>query len=185
MADFKIAYDIVRKNEGGYANNPKDRGGETYKGIARKIFPSWSGWIYVDAFKPRPGFPKSLEKSEALQAAVLSFYENEFWKKMSLDTIIPQDICNELFDTAVNMGVGTAGLFLQRALNVTNKQGALYGDLKLDGVIGPKTVSYVNIHPNKKGLLTILRSLQGARYVEICEHNPSQEIWMNGWLERV
>ena len=37
MANFTIALKKVLKNEGGYANNPNDAGGETYKGISRNL----------------------------------------------------------------------------------------------------------------------------------------------------
>lgn len=40
MADFDKAHLEVMGNEGGYANNPVDAGGETYKGIARKFWPA-------------------------------------------------------------------------------------------------------------------------------------------------
>ena len=44
--------DMVLKHEGGYANVSGDLGGETYRGISRKNFPSWNGWEIVDEKKP-------------------------------------------------------------------------------------------------------------------------------------
>ncbi len=35
---FKLAYDFVRRIEGGYSNHPKDRGGETNFGISTPAF---------------------------------------------------------------------------------------------------------------------------------------------------
>lgn len=175
MGVFKEAYDLVRKNEGGYSNNPNDRGGETYKGIARKMFPSWSGWIYIDALKANnsPSFKQDFEKHSSLQDAVQTFYKNEFWDKLSLDDVSSQVLCNELFDTAVNMGIGISGMFIQRVLNVANKQATLYPDVKVDGNVGPNTVKMINSHPNWKVLYKGFNSLQGAKYIEICEHNLS------------
>ena len=37
MADFKIAFEKVLEQEGGYVNDVNDPGGETYKGVARSI----------------------------------------------------------------------------------------------------------------------------------------------------
>lgn len=185
MADFKAAYKIVMKNEGGYANNPNDRGGETWKGIARKIHPKWPGWEEIDALKKKSNWMALLKQSNAIQMLVELFYEDNFWDEMLLGLINNQRIAEECFDTAVNMGTGRAALFLQRALNVTNKSGKEYPDLKLDAQIGEKTIATINGHKRPKDVLKVLNCLQGAKYIEICEANPSQEEFMSGWLTRV
>lgn len=51
MANFKIALDKVLSREGGYINDPDDKGGETYKGISRKYNPDWKGWRIIDNTK--------------------------------------------------------------------------------------------------------------------------------------
>ncbi len=38
-------------HEGGYANHPSDKGGETYRGITRKHNPNWEGWAFIDEVK--------------------------------------------------------------------------------------------------------------------------------------
>jgi lysozyme family protein len=42
------------------------------------------------------------------------------------------------------MGVGTASIFLQRSLNVLNRQARDYADIKVDGWIGTKTIAALN-----------------------------------------
>ena len=185
MADFRIAYNLVREHEGGYVNNPKDRGGETYKGIARKFFPSWSGWKIIDSYRSERAFLGKLDADADLQAAVLAFYKANFWNPLSLDQAVNQSIANELFDTGANMGLDTAGRFLQRSLNVLNRQGKTYPDVFVDGKIGASTIKVLNAHPSPATVLKVLNVLQGAKYVAICEANPSQEVFMNGWLNRV
>ena len=37
MAEFETAYYLTNKIEGGYANDQDDKGGETYRGIARNF----------------------------------------------------------------------------------------------------------------------------------------------------
>jgi lysozyme family protein len=185
MADFLLAYKITMKHEGGYANDPDDSGGETWKGIARKKHPNWVGWDMVDEYRTKPGFPNNLYTAPGLQELVWLFYKKEFWDTLRLDEIGSQNIANELFDTSVNMGQVIAATFLQRALNVSNRQQKDYPDLVVDGKIGPKTISATNTHPRIGQLFKLLNTLQGARYISICESNPSQEKYLTGWMERV
>lgn len=74
---FKLAYAATMKNEGGYANNPHDRGGETWRGIARNFWGSWPGWKTVDEIKSQKptSLNLALQKSEALDDLVLKFYK--------------------------------------------------------------------------------------------------------------
>ena len=39
MGDFKTSLARTLRWEGGYSDDPVDRGGETYRGISRKNFP--------------------------------------------------------------------------------------------------------------------------------------------------
>ncbi|OSZ79269.1 hypothetical protein CAP35_13730 [Chitinophagaceae bacterium IBVUCB1] len=185
MANFLTAYKITRAHEGGYVNDPADRGGETYKGIARKRNPQWKGWKIVDELKAGRNFPASLDSHTLLQQLVLDFYENEYWLSLSLDKVENQAIGNEMFDTGVNFGIGFAAISLQRSLNVCNQGGKIHADLKVDGNIGPVTLRCLNDHPRIYNVLKTLNVLQGARYVDICEANPSQERFFHGWMERV
>jgi len=185
MADFKTAYKITLSHEGGYCNDPSDRGGETYKGIARKMHPEWKGWAFIDTLKNQSSFPKCLDADFSLQNVVEEFYKKEFWDCYSADKINNQEIANELFDTGVNQGQGSAGKYLQNALNVLNRNQKDYADLKEDGVIGPISLTLINGHPNPKGILKTLNGLQFMRYFNIVQKDPTQEIFFNGWLNRV
>ena len=189
MANFTESYKITRQREGGYTNDPDDTGGETYKGISRKNFPGWAGWQQVDALKATNANKASindiLEKNNVLQELVLNFYKKEFWDILNLDHVQHQDIANEVFDTGVNMGTYMAAVFLQKALNVLNRNEADYADIPVTGKIGPLTTEAINLQKRPEEVLTILNCLQGARYVEICLINPKQEKFMRSWLSRV
>jgi lysozyme family protein len=185
MAIYSPAYDKTMGIEGGWANDPDDKGGETWKGIARKMHPEWGGWVIIDSSKADPKFPECLKQSTALEMMVRAFYKSQFWNKLNLDQVNDQAIANELFDTAVNCGTGIAATFLQRALNVTNRNGKDYPDLMVDGSVGLKTVGALNAHPRPAQVLKVLNVLQGEKYISICEHNPSQEKFMSSWLSRV
>jgi len=108
MADFKKAITKVLKSEGGYANDPDDLGGETYKGISRKNWPEWEGWKIVDREKKNKNFPKSLDSLVFLIDEVLKFYKVNFWDKVWGDKINKQLVAEMLFDSAVNEGVSPA-----------------------------------------------------------------------------
>lgn len=187
MADFNIAYKITSRAEGGYANNPSDKGGETYKGIARKIHPDWKGWPVIDSIKNRVGttakaIDSAAEKNVSLQGLVLSFYKIIFWNELNLDLIDDQQMANELYDTGVNMGIGRSGLFFQKVLNVSSKT-----QLILDGKVGPKTILVFNnlSQSDKHMVWKLFNCLQGEKYISICEADPSQEIFLRSWASRV
>ena len=183
MANFEKALEKVLKHEGGYVNDPDDRGGETYKGISRNNFPEWGGWGHLATHSF--GDP---ELDSDLSALVSEFYKEEFWDKMYLDRITPEKVSAEIFDTAVNIGIKKSSTFLQQALNVLNREERLFDDLKVDGHIGAKTVSSVNLlNANGGGftLLKVLNILQGAYYIDIMTANPVMEKYARGWLKRV
>lgn len=149
MAKFEIAERITGGNEGGYANNPADKGGETYAGIARNFWPNWSGWKYIDKYKAdyaklnKPMQEKyslahwinssAKVTSEPVAPIVSAFYKTNFWDVNKLDQIDDQQVANTVYDFGVNSGTGRAAKYLQEAVGVTQ-----------DGKIGPQTIAAVN-----------------------------------------
>ena len=116
------------------------------------------------------------------------FYEANFWDRLRLDDFEDQDVANEMFDTAVNMGVGRAGKFLQECLNYLNRNGSLFDDLVEDGKIGPASLAALNeIESNGDAgiLLTMLNVCQGRHYMEYMRKSPTQEKYARGWFKRV
>lgn len=188
MAEFNEAYAITAAHEGGYANDPVDRGGETYRGIARVHHPEWTGWKRVDAQRGKAGFPESLDKDRTLQASVKAFYKRNYWDRFAGDELPDQAVANELYDTAVNMGVRRAVRFLQSALNLLNRNQRDYQDLIVDGWFGSKTMTALKTLLKKDGdsdaLVKLMNIQQGARYVEIMARDASQERFARGWIKR-
>lgn len=186
--DFNKALAKTLKHEGGYAFDPDDLGGETYKGISRRYHPDWSGWVIIDRFKDSSGKPVVPEADSSLEQSVRFFYEAEYWERIAGDDLLDQGIAEEVFDTSVLMGRGRAAEFLQRGLNALNKNRALYIDLKVDSYIGPKTIgclqSYLE-HQPPIPLLTVMNCLQGEYLLERMAKSPEQEKWAYGWLKRV
>lgn len=85
-----------RRIKTGYVNDPKDRGGETKFGIAKKANPG------VDI--------KKLDL-----AGAKAIYEKNYWKAAKCDLFSPK-VSFAMFDAAVNHGPRTAAKMLQRAV---------------------------------------------------------------------
>jgi len=183
MSDFLTAFKETMNTEGTYANDPADNGGETYAGVSRKNWPAWGGWVVIDELRHTPNFPECLDQNKSLQEFVQNFYYVSFWMVLGLNQIESQPIATELFDLGVNCGTATAATFLQRSLNVLNKDQKFYQDLTVDGSVGSNTLIAVS-KANEMDLLRCIVSLQGARYISICEKNGTQEKFMAGWIRR-
>lgn len=200
MASFYVSYEKTMAHEGLYCNNPSDKGGETYKGIARKFYPDWSGWSIIDGVKDQVNISdlnKTLEANTYLNTLVRAFYKSMFWDRLELDLIKEQDLADELFDTGVNQGIKTVAKFFQRSLNFLNNNQKHYSDIKEDGNIGANTMkayqaymltanfSSRSVQRNTRAILKAISFFQMKRYVDICEKNPGQEVFFYGWLNRV
>lgn len=120
MAQFTIAYKRTKRFEGGYVNDPQDAGGETYNGISRRANPTWAGWRVVDEMRDKPNFPRNLKQRRGiLDDLEASLYRKEYWDRVWGDKIRVQEVANDMFDTAVNMGVPTSIRLSQRQFGLT------------------------------------------------------------------
>jgi lysozyme family protein len=192
MADFEIAFDETMLFEGGYAHDPDDRGGETYRGIARKFHGDWPGWAILDEIKARSpqGFSDELDRNQDLQSLVKDFYRKTFWTAVGGDRIDDQHVANELFDTGVNQGSATAVKYLQESLNLLNRNQRNTVDIAVDGKFGGQTLAALDEFLELDGgkpdaLLKLLNLFQGMRYIESARRDPTQRKFIRGWLKRV
>lgn len=189
MANFKISFNKTMGHEGGYVNDPDDAGGETYRGISRRFNPSWEGWSVIDSCK-KNGFDikKCLDvNKDLLNTVVMNFYKDKYWNPFWGDEIDNQAIANELFDTAVNMGVHRAVKFLQQALNYLNRNGTIYSDIVEDGAFGRNTMRAFKSLPKRDYdvLYKMMNVLQGMHYMNYMSKSPTQEKYARGWFKRV
>lgn len=175
MGIFDIEVDRLLAKEGGYSNDPNDSGKETNYGIT----------VGVARRCRYNGLMVNLSVAEAKR-----IYRIEYWDKLRLDEIaaVAPKIAIELFDTGVNCGTGTAATFLQRCLNVLNRLGKDWADVKVDGDLGSQTIAALIAYINLRGpqgltvLLTALNCLQGARYIELAERREKDETFVFGWI---
>lgn len=114
MSSFEESVKKVLVSEGGYVDDPNDRGGETNFGISKRAYPD------VDI------------KNLTVDAAK-AIYKRDYWDKVRADDIQSGHIAYEIFDTAVNMGNRTASKIAQMVC-----------EAHPDGFIGEKTLSLIN-----------------------------------------
>lgn len=196
--DFLIAFWLTLGHEGTYSNDPRDGGGETWMGIARNKNPFWPGWTIIDRIKRSVawsrGLVAALNEDDELFDLVKALYRKNYWDSLKLDDVLFQDIANEMFDTGVNQGTGTAGKYLQMGLNLLNCNQKYYKNISEDGQVGKNTLTALKSffaipgrseERNLKTILTVLNGLQFSKYKDICDRNEGQEIYFYGWLNRV
>lgn len=121
MANFNKVYERLKVNEGGYVNDPDDRGGETYLGISRKYHPDATFWKFIDDYKKQNGtknINEVLKKNTAIQSEIKDIYKKEYWDVFKLDDCISQGLASEIFDDAVNRGVSSACKILCDTLGI-------------------------------------------------------------------
>lgn len=195
--DLGIAVKRTLGKEGGYSNRRSDRGGETIFGVSRVNNPKWAGWPLVVQYTPRS---KAVRDPEILRLAV-ELAQKNYGRPIGAHIMPDQDVLNEVFDTAYNMGPGRAARIFQKAINymsVTPRGRKLFSDLVVDGKPGKKTMSACRSILRTGGkdvLLKQLDILQGAAYNKIIDSDqaarkkskarrrrPDQRINMWGWL---
>lgn len=105
MADFKIAFERTEKFEGKniWTKTPGDKGGETWSGISRVANPNWAGWKIIDSIPNKRNRQKIV--NSRLEELKQQLYKKNYWDKVWGDKIKNQAIANDMYDTAVNIGV--------------------------------------------------------------------------------
>lgn len=110
VSRFKDCLEFIYEMEGGFVNDPLDKGGMTFKGICRKLYPALSIWSSIDSLIPNKSLINALRSEE-----IDSVYKQCYWDKCCCDVMLePLDLI--VFDTAVNMGVGRAKQFLAKTI---------------------------------------------------------------------
>ena len=181
MSDLYIkAFESTMKNEGGYADHPADRGGETFMGITRKNHPDWEGWESVDNLK-KSGHIDDAHKLPAMMAQAQSFYFEHYWNKVKADKFHVL-LAPILFDTAVHSGVSRASKLLQESV------GYIIPNIAVDGKIGRLTIQAVQGFISMKDintLITIYSILRGKFYLDIIARDKTQTVFLRNWMRRV
>lgn len=153
--------------EGGYCNRQNDRGGATNFGITESVARAHG---YTGDMRAIP------------VEIVTQIYYTDYYKRIGLSNISSDELAFELFEMGVNQGVSSAIKAFQTASNIISNT-----NLVIDGVLGDKTINaMISINTkNIKKYIKIINIIQGQRYIDICLKNPSQRVFLSGWLRRV
>jgi lysozyme family protein len=172
---FGKAFEETVGLEGGFGKDPNDKGNWT------------GGQIGVGILKgTKYGISAARFPNEDIECLTLEWakylYKVYFWDVLCLDEVASDVIQEELFDTGVNAGEGTAVLCAQRAINFLE----VGRPLDEDGVIGPHTLSYINkwCRKNEEALFHALNGEQYIHYKSL-QGTPAFEEFAFGWMRRI
>lgn len=162
MGSFAPSLKFVLEREGGFVDDPDDPGGATNQGVTQSVYDEYR---IVSGLQLR-------SVAGITDEEVKTIYRERYWLPSKGDKI-PDQLALVHFDTAVNMGVGTAARMLQTALSMT----------VVDGIIGKKTLAAAQT----SGLIAIGRymSLRITRYIVLVKTNAKLEKFLRGWLHRL
>jgi lysozyme family protein len=172
---IKTIIDALIEREGGYVDNPNDKGGKTCWGI-------------TEAVARRNGYAGDMRDLPRQFAAAL--YERRYVVEPGFAKVVvlAPRVAEELVDTGVNMGPSLPAHWLQRILNALNRQKRDYPDINVDGQIGPGTIAALKALLAQRGgdgevvMLRMLNALQAVRYLELTEARETQEDFLFGWI---
>ena len=170
LTEFDDIIQVVLEHEGGYVDDPDDRGGATNWGVTQGVFEDYIGHEVT----------KDDVKKMTQEVAEEIYYE-KFWIPSKAQKL-PAEVRQTYFDMVVNHGRGGAVKILQQACNNKRKPD---NQIAVDGGIGPNTIkAAANL---KNWELQVERSgfywnlvYDGARYTK----RTSQVKFIRGWIRR-
>ena len=181
--EFKRACEKTLRIEGGFVDNPNDRGGPTNLGVTLKTLNRWFLRIHK-----RNADINDLKSITVSQAETLYF--DLYWrdKHLPCQAIAEwwEPMGEEVFDTAVHSGPERSAIFLQRTLNLLNRNEKVFDDLKVDAWAGSVTYDAMQamdkLPRGRERLLLGINVEQGAFLRDLALRDPRQEEFYGGWL---
>lgn len=162
--EINTAIAAIMVREGGYSDDPTDRGGATQFGITQATAAEFG---YTGDMREL-----SIDEARAIYRAI--------FKRSRIDLIPDAATFDLVSDCVVNHGERRAVKWLQQALNVT----------PADGLIGSHTIMVLNAVASGQGAMTwrkVRDSITATRvrfYGDIVVNDPTQVRFLGGWLAR-
>lgn len=172
LEKFEKAVKVVLDHERGYSDNPKDPGGATKWGISLRYLLESKNDINHDG-KIDAEDIRGLKVEQAKQ-----IYLHDWWMRYKYDQITSTLVATKTLDLSVNMGGDAAHKVIQRAINMLS-----INPIKEDGIIGSKTLHYLN-SLNVKDLMEEICAEAEAKYKRVVAKNPNLNWALHGFLNR-
>lgn len=162
MARAEKLIPFILKWEGGYVNDPLDKGGATNKGIT------------IGTYRHFYGKDKGIEDLKTMsQAQWEKIFMAGYWQPFKATHIKSQGIANICVDWAWASGATTAIRNVQKVLGVT-----------IDGIVGDETLTAIN-RADSKGLFERIKAARIDFVEAIVRRTPSQKRFRKGWINRI
>lgn len=166
MARIEVLAPFILSWEGGFVNDPRDRGGATNKGV------TISTWQRQGYDKNGDGLLDVSDLRLITDADAIKIMRLNFWNRWNADEIRDQSIANLLVDWV--WGSGKYGITIpQRVLGV-----------KDDGIVGILTIRAIN-SADPRELFERLWERRRKYLQEICVSRPDNRAFISGWVIRL
>ena len=148
--NFDTAFEKLIGHEGGYVFDARDPGGETKFGISKRSYPT------IDI--------RGLTMADAK-----AIYKRDYWDRAQCDKL-PPALAFDVFDAAVNSGIGQSIRWLQKAIGVAD-----------DGIVGPLTLSNLT----RQDDTSAIRARFNGHRLEFMTKLSTWEVFGKGWARRI
>lgn len=167
MAIAQFFLPTVLKWEGGFVNDPLDRGGATNKGVTISTFKK------MGYDNDRDGDIDIEDLKKLTDDQAFNIMKELYWDWWKADLIMNQSVAEQLVDFV--WGSGKWGIIIpQKALG-----------LKADGIVGPRTLALVNDSKYQQKIHATVKQARLDFIQKIILNNPTQRRFEKGWIRRV
>lgn len=162
MAKAELLKPFILRWEGGFVDDPLDRGGATNKGIT------------IGTFRNFYGKDATVEQLKNItDEQWLHIFKSGYWDKWKADDIENQSIANIVVDWAWGSGAATSIKQVQKILGVA-----------VDGIVGDDTLTAINI-AGQHSLFVKIHNRRIEFVENIVKRDPSQARFLKGWKNRI
>jgi lysozyme family protein len=166
MARVELFAPKILSFEGGFVDDPTDKGGATNMGV------TLSTWKKVGYDKDGDGDIDALDVRLLSKQDAISVLKTEYWDRWRADQIVNQSVAEILVDWLWSSGKW--GIVIpQRLLKVPQ-----------DGTVGIVTLHALNA-ANQRGLHAAIFRARESFIRDLVDNHPEQKKFLKGWMNRL